>query len=81
MVSYRLVGSVAVVFGAPIGAAESCARWLREFLTQCIDSGWTPVFHQVRDADRTVSRAPAAVLKIGEEAIVPLDEFSLEGRT
>jgi phosphatidylglycerol lysyltransferase len=80
VVSYRLIGSVAVALGAPIGAQESCARGLREFLTQCIDSGWTPVFHQVRDADRAVLEgAGLRLLKIGEEAIVPLDEFSLEG--
>ena len=80
VVSYRLIGSVAVVLGAPIGAPESCATVLREFLTQCVDSGWTPVFHQVRDADRTVLEgAGLRLLKIGEEAIVPLGEFSLEG--
>jgi lysylphosphatidylglycerol synthetase-like protein (DUF2156 family) len=80
VLSYRLIGSVAVVLGAPIGAPESRARGLREFITQCIDSGWTPVFHQVRDADRTLLEgAGLRCLKIGEEAIVPLDEFSLEG--
>ena len=79
-VSYRLIGSVAVVLGAPIGAPESCATVLREFLTQCVDSGWTPVFHQVRDADRTLLEgAGLRLLKVGEEAIVPLGEFSLEG--
>ena len=80
VVSYRLIGSVAVVLGAPIGAPESCATGLREFLTHCVDSGWTPVFHQVRDVDRAVlDGAGLRLLKIGEEAIVPLDEFSLEG--
>ena len=80
VVSYRLVGSVAVVLGAPVGAPGSCALALREFLTQCLDSGWTPVFHQVRDGDRTVLEGSGLrLLKIGEDAIVPLDEFSLGG--
>lgn len=80
VLSYRLVGSVAVVLGAPVGAPESTTRGLREFLTHCVDSGWTPVFHQVGDTDRTLLEgAGLRLLKIGEEAIVPLDEFSLEG--
>src|SRR5262249_33428837 len=80
VVSYRLVGSVAVVLRGAIRAPDSRRLVLREFRTQCVDSGWTPVFHQVRDADRPLLEdAGLRILKIGEEAIVPLDEFTLDG--
>ena len=59
-----------------VGKSESCARGLREFLDQCAASGWTSVFHQVRDKDRKLLEdAGLRFLKIGEEAIVQLDEM------
>lgn len=80
VVSYKLIGPVAVVLGGPVGEPGSRAMVVGEFLEHCDLHGWVPVFHQVSDADRALLEPRALrLLKIGEEAIVPLAAFSLEG--
>lgn len=79
-VGYRRVGTVAVALGEPIGATESELDAARQFLDTCDHNGWTPAFHQLTEhgAD-VVARCGLNLLKVGEEAIIDLRTFTLEG--
>lgn len=80
LLSYRLVGGTAVVLGEPIGADDACLRLALEFDEYCDLHGWRFAYHQVSPAGvRLLEPLGLKSMKIGEEAIVPVQEFSLEG--
>ena len=80
-VGFRRVGAVAVALGEPIGPQDSVRDAARVFLTHCDANGWTPAFHQVTPSGLDALRSLGLhVLKIGEEAIIDLRHFSLEGK-
>lgn len=80
VVGYRVVASTAVALGGPVGAPEARRAAVVAFRERCESHGWIPAFHQVRDDDRAELESDGfRYLKIGEEAVVPLDEFDLSG--
>ncbi len=80
-VGYKLVDRCAVVLGEPVGATASLELVTTEFLDLCDANGWIPAFHQVSDEGLAVfSQLGLPALKIGEEAIVPVQEWSIEDR-
>jgi phosphatidylglycerol lysyltransferase len=80
-VGYAVVGTTAVALGEPIGREGSTRAAANAFVEFCALNGWTPVFHQVTPAGRGVlADIGLKALKIGEEAIVELPSFRLEGR-
>lgn len=81
-VGYALVGSTAVALGGPIGAPASRPMALSAFLEMCAEHAWMPVFHQVDANEHEALRGhDFQALKIGEEAVVPLADFTLAGRS
>ena len=82
LVGYALVGSTAVALGGPIGAPASRPAALSAFLEMCAEHAWMPVFHQVDASEHEALRGhDFQALKIGEEAVVPLADFTLAGRS
>lgn len=80
-VGYALVGSTAIALGDPVGRPESQPGAVDSFLRLCDRNGWTPGFHQLEERGAELVRARGLrVLKIGEEAVVPVREFSVSGR-
>ncbi|GIJ57334.1 phosphatidylglycerol lysyltransferase domain-containing protein [Virgisporangium aurantiacum] len=80
-VGYTVVGTSAVALGEPVGAPCSRDEAVRRFLELCALNGWTPVFHQVTAAGcESLTAHGLRVLKIGEEAVVDLASFTLDGR-
>ena len=78
--TYRLVGSTAVALGEPIGEPDSCRAVARSFVEYCELNGWAVAFHQVSEPGaELLSSIGLRRLKIGEEAIVPVQTFALEG--
>ncbi len=78
--TYRLVGSTAVALGEPIGEEEPCRAVARSFVQYCELNGWSFAFHQVSGPGaELLSSVGLRKLKIGEEAIVPVQSFTLEG--
>ena len=78
VLAYKVVGRTAVVLGEPIGSPAGCLAAVRAFLEFCDGNGWTVGFHQVTCAGRQMlARAGLHSLKVGENAIVPIDEFDL----
>jgi phosphatidylglycerol lysyltransferase len=79
-IMYQSSGSSWVAMGDPIGPAELGEALAWEFLEDCDGMAVSPVFYQVKperlplyiDLGLTLS-------KLGEEARVPLETFSLEG--
>lgn len=79
-VSYKVVGSVAVSLGEPVGTNTSCLQAAAAFLERCELNGWLPAFHQVTpDGAELLTKLGLKELKIGEEAIVDVKSFSLSG--
>ena len=80
--AYRLVGSSALISGDPVGKESEFATLVADFVTRARDNGWRVA---VVGADR--ERLPlyreqglGRIIKIGDEAIIRPERFSIEGR-
>ena len=80
MISYVVENRVALVLGDPIGPAEDVHLAISEFQSFCAPNDWLPAFYQVMpsyiDNYRT---AGFDYLTLGQEAIVDLSAFTLDG--
>jgi phosphatidylglycerol lysyltransferase len=75
-IAYRTVGGVALVLGNPVGAPEGLEATTRRFLRFCDDNGWEATFDAVpADLLPMYHRLGLQSLKIGIEAVVPLDRI------
>jgi phosphatidylglycerol lysyltransferase len=80
-VAYRASGNFAVVLGDPIGPSGRMEEVVREFSAFCARSDWEPVFHQALPDFWAVYQSMGyRRLKLGDEAVVDLARFTLEGR-
>ena len=81
-VAYRASGNFAVALGDPIGPNEHLAETVREFAAFCAQADWSPVFHQALPTFWPVYQSLGfRRLKLGDEAIVDLTAFTMEGRS
>jgi lysyl-tRNA synthetase class 2 len=79
--AYRVVGGAALVSGVPIGDDREFPELLAEFQRICRARGWRLALLNVGTELLTVTRALGLrEIKIGDEAIVQTELFSLEGR-
>ncbi|MFC0270744.1 phosphatidylglycerol lysyltransferase domain-containing protein [Metabacillus herbersteinensis] len=79
--SYRKVANKMIVLGDPIGNEALFSAAIKEFIEYCRSSGNKPVFYQVSPMYMSLYHEYGfRFLKIGEEAKVQLNEFSLEGK-
>ncbi|MGC4243559.1 MAG: phosphatidylglycerol lysyltransferase domain-containing protein [Herbaspirillum sp.] len=76
---FQLCGRSWVVMGDPIGAPEEFDDLLSRFIAECDRHSGRPVFYCVREhnAER-YRRVGLRLLKLGEEAVVDLDGFSMQ---
>ncbi len=81
VIAFRESGGAAVALGDPAAADDEAFRAvLAQFLDFCDANGWSPAFHQVPPAHLDTYRAAGlSALKIGEDAIVDLASFRLQG--
>lgn len=80
VVAYRLIGNVAVVLGDPLCASQSCKRVMQDFLDLCQREDWRVAIFQARPEYLPHYRALGLhAFKIGEEAILDPQTFSLAG--
>jgi len=81
LVAFRVAARVAVVAGDPLVLADQVPRAVEEFVALCRQNGWVPCFYQTAPAMREAyRRAHFRVATFGEEAVVDLAQFSLDGR-
>jgi phosphatidylglycerol lysyltransferase len=82
LVAYAVAGHVAVVLGDPIGPASDFDACLAGFQEFCATNDWDITFYQVLDEHLAQYRAAGfKTLAIGEEAIIDLKAFTLQGST
>lgn len=79
-VMYAVCGRSAVALGDPVGPPECAHSLITQFLQMCDRFGLTPAVYET-SPDRLADYADhgLASVKIGEEARVPLESFSLNG--
>jgi phosphatidylglycerol lysyltransferase len=74
-ISYRTVGGVALVLGDAVGPETELEITTLSFLRYCSDNGWSASF-LVSELTEMYQRIGLSLLKIGEDAIVDLQEFT-----
>ncbi len=80
LIAYLYVRGTAMVAADPIGPPGLEERVLDEFLAFCAERGWRVAFFAVREADAELYRARGMhVIYLGDEAILRLAGFSLDG--
>jgi phosphatidylglycerol lysyltransferase len=79
-VMYGVEGRTWVALGDPVGPPEVRAALIRAFLERCDDYAATPVFYEIRkDSLYLYADFGLTFVKLGEEAVVDLAQFSIEG--
>jgi lysyl-tRNA synthetase class 2 len=80
--TYRVIAGVAVCSGDPLGDHEAWPGAIEEYLEVCRLHGWVPAAMGCSELGATVwARFDLEVLEIGDEAIVDVEGFTLDGRT
>jgi lysyl-tRNA synthetase class 2 len=81
-VVYRVVGSVTLASGDPLGDPEAWPGAIQAWLDEADTYAWTPgVIGASEDGAIAYKRAGLDSLELGDEAVLELDEFSLDGRS
>lgn len=79
--AYRVGGNFAVVLGDPVGPEEEIEETVRRFMAFCQENDWGYGFHHtLPDFLPIYRRLGLKKLKIGDDAIVDLTRFTLEGK-
>jgi phosphatidylglycerol lysyltransferase len=79
-VMYGVRGRTWVALHDPIGPADAAPGLIRKFLELVDDTDGIPVFYEIRrDYLHRYADFGLAFAKVGEEALVPLTSFSLDG--
>lgn len=82
VIAYRVGGNFAVTLGDPVGPETEISDLVRDFMTMCDQNGWSFAFHQaLPDFLPMYRRLGLKILKIGDDAIIELDKFSLNGKS
>ncbi|HEX5402713.1 MAG TPA: phosphatidylglycerol lysyltransferase domain-containing protein [Pseudonocardiaceae bacterium] len=80
-IAYRVLAGVALTSGDPLGDVEAWPGAIEEYLAICQRHAWVPAVLGCSERAATVwSRYGLDVLELGDEAIVDVSDFTLEGR-
>ena len=80
-VVYRVVGGVTLAAGDPLGDPEAWPGAIQAWLDEADTYAWIPgVIGASEDGAIAYQRAGLDSLELGDEAVLHLDEFSLDGR-
>jgi lysyl-tRNA synthetase, class II len=81
-VVYRVVGGVTLAAGDPLGDPEAWPGAIQTWLDEADTYAWIPgVIGASEDGAIAYQRAGLDSLELGDEAVLHLDEFSLDGRS
>ncbi|MEO5651272.1 MAG: phosphatidylglycerol lysyltransferase domain-containing protein, partial [Marmoricola sp.] len=81
-VTYRVVGTVSLAAGDPVGDPEAWPGAIEEWLAEARSYGWVPaVLGASEQAATAFQRSGLDALELGDEALVHVADFSLEGRS
>ncbi|MEU7380729.1 MULTISPECIES: phosphatidylglycerol lysyltransferase domain-containing protein [unclassified Streptomyces] len=80
-VAYRVLGGVSLASGDPIGDPEAWPGAIEGWLAEARAHGWIPaVMGASEEAGTVYARHGLDALELGDEAVVEVDGFTLEGR-
>ncbi|OQR64365.1 hypothetical protein B6E66_09540 [Streptomyces maremycinicus] len=80
-VAYRVIGGVSLASGDPIGDPEAWPGAIGPWLAEARAHGWIPaVMGASEEAGTVYARHGLDALELGDEALVEVAEFTLEGR-
>jgi phosphatidylglycerol lysyltransferase len=80
-IAYRVGGNFAVALADPVGPDEEVEETVAGFATFCAENDWGVGFHQtLPDFLAVYEKLGFRRLKVGDDAIVDLAAFSLEGK-
>lgn len=81
VIAYVPKGRGAIALGDPIGPQSDRQEAIAAFQIFCDRNDWLPAFYQTLPEDLDLYRSLGfQVLKIGEEAVIDLNAFTLEGK-
>ena len=81
VIPYVLEGNVALSAGDPIGPREEIAKTIEKFCTFAEENQWIPAFYQADESNIAIYKSRnLKVLKIGEEAMIDIQEFTTKGK-
>ena len=81
VIAYVPKGRGAIALGDPIGPAADRTEAIFGFQQFCAKNDWHPAFYQTLKDDLDLYKSQGfQTLKIGEEAVVDLGKFTLEGK-
>jgi phosphatidylglycerol lysyltransferase len=79
--AYRVGAHFALVLADPVGPDEEIQDFIKSFAAHCEEHDWKLAFHQtLPDFLPLYRELKFKKLKIGDEAVVDLSEFSLQGK-
>ncbi|MFG2244482.1 bifunctional lysylphosphatidylglycerol synthetase/lysine--tRNA ligase LysX [Spirillospora sp. NPDC048823] len=80
-IAYRVEGSVSLASGDPLGDPESWDQAIEAWLEECRAHAWIPGAVSVGERGAHIYRRHGFdALELGDEAVVDLTDFNLEGR-
>jgi len=80
-VAYRVINGVSLATGDPIGARSAWPEAINAWLNESARHGWTPAVLGCGNAGGTAyRRCGLDVVELGDEAVLDLSAFSLQGR-
>ncbi|KRD00784.1 MULTISPECIES: phosphatidylglycerol lysyltransferase domain-containing protein [unclassified Streptomyces] len=80
-VAYRVVGGVSLASGDPLGDPEAWPGAIEPWLAEARAHGWIPAVTGASEEAGTVyARHGLDALELGDEAVVEVADFTLEGR-
>ena len=81
-IAYRVLSGVLLASGDPLGDPEAWPGAIKEFMKLADEHAWTPAVIGCSEAGGTAYARVGGLsaLEFGDEAIVELSDFSLEGR-
>ncbi|GAC1443755.1 MAG: phosphatidylglycerol lysyltransferase domain-containing protein [Mycobacteriales bacterium] len=80
-IAYRVLSGVILASGDPLGDPEAWPGAISAFMDMAAEHAWVPAAMGCGEqAGTAYARAGLSALEIGDEAIVEVDAFSLEGR-
>jgi len=81
VIGYALVGRTAVTLGDPVGPTKDLLPSIQAFSSLCRNNDWLPVFYQTQpDTLYAYKKSGFDALSVGNEGIVNLETFTLEGK-
>ena len=79
-IAYRVANDFALTLGDPVGPDDDLPTAIEQFVGMCRGRGWRVGFHQVQgDRLHLYENLGFRGLKIGAEAVVDMNRFSLDG--